>query len=184
MGLLTTFAQTADYYSSYYTTGDSTASGAAAATAAAAFLATFMFFMFFIVIIAYVLTAIFLMRIFAKAGVPAWIAWVPFYNTWKLLELGGQQGFWAILAIIPGVNIASQIFIYIAQYHIGKKFGKSGEFVLWAIFLPIVWFIWLAFDQSKWNDGTTAQAVVNPPTPPTPTPPTMTPPSATPPSVM
>jgi hypothetical protein len=42
--------------------------------------------------------------------------------------------------------------MYIAMYHIGKKLGKDGVFVLLAIFLPIVWLIWLAVDKSKWND--------------------------------
>jgi len=103
-------------------------------------------------IIAYILSAIFLSRIFKKAGVDGWIAWVPFYNTWKLLELGGQQGFWAVLAIVPIINYVAAVFMYIAMYHIGKKLGKDGTFVLLAIFVPIVWIIWLAVDKSKWND--------------------------------
>lgn len=101
---------------------------------------------------AYVIFSICLMKIFAKAGVKPWIAWVPFYNTWKLLEIGGQQGVWAVFTVIPLVNIVSSVFIYIAQYHVGKKLGKGGEFVLWALFFPIVWYIWLAFDKSKWHD--------------------------------
>ena len=118
-------------------------------------LAVIMFIWFFMLIFiaaTYVIVAVSLMKIFKKAGVPSWAAWVPFYNSWKLLEIGGQQGFWAVLAIIPIVNIASSIFILIAQYHIGKKLGKGSEFVLWAIFVPIVWFIWLAFDKSTWDD--------------------------------
>jgi hypothetical protein len=101
----------------------------------------------------YVFISICLMRIFAKAGVKPWVAWVPFYNSWKLLEIGGQQGFWAVLTIVPIVNIVAGVFILIAQYHVGKKLGKGGEFVLWAIFLPYVWYPWLAFDKSTWNDA-------------------------------
>lgn len=148
MSLLTTLAQSTYYYdNSYYSTTP------ADSAAAAALGVTFFMFFFLFAIAVYVFVAICLMRIFKKAGVPAWIAWVPFYNNWKLLEIGGQQGFWAVLAIIPVVNIVSAIFMYIAQYHIGKKLGKGGEFVLWAIFIPIVWYIWLAFDKSKWNDA-------------------------------
>lgn len=104
----------------------------------------------------YVIYALLMGQIFKKAGVPRWIAWVPFYNNWKLLELGGQQGFWAVLAIIPFVNIASAVFMYIAMYHIGLKLNKSGAFILWGIFLPIVWFAWLALDSSKWNEKKSA----------------------------
>lgn len=147
MGFLTTLAQSSYYYSEYSTSAD-----AADVTAALVVLSGLMFFFLLLTIGVYVFSAICLMRIFAKAGVPKWAAWVPFYNSWKLLEIGGQQGFWAVLAIIPIVNIVSSIFMYIAMYHIGKKLGKGGEFVLWAIFLPIVWLIWLAFDKSTWND--------------------------------
>jgi hypothetical protein len=108
--------------------------------------------------ISYAISAFLLGRIFKKAGVPQWIAWVPFYNTWKMLELGNQQGFWAVLALIPFVNIVSAIFTFIAMFHIGKKFGKEDWFVLLAIFLPLVWMIWLAFDDSKWQDKKIASA--------------------------
>lgn len=102
----------------------------------------------------YVATSIALMKIFKKAGVEnAWAAWVPVYNNWKLLEIGGQQGFWALLALIPLINIAAVVFMYIAMYNIGLKFGKEGAFILWAIFLPIVWLFILGFDKSVWNEN-------------------------------
>lgn len=101
---------------------------------------------------AYIFIAICMVKIFKKAGTDnTWAAWVPFYNHWKLLEIGGQPGYWAVLAIIPLVGIASVVFTFIAQYNIGKSLGKGGEFVLWAIFLPYVWFPWLAFDKSTWH---------------------------------
>lgn len=108
---------------------------------------------FLFAIVAYVVSALLLGRIFKKAGITSWIAWVPFYNNWKLLEIGGQQGFWAVLAIIPVVNIASSVFMLIAMYQIGLKLGKSSSFILWAIFLPLLWLIWLAFDASTWKDS-------------------------------
>ncbi len=153
MNTLTYLAQSY-YYESQYAEPyySSSSSSDAAAAAAAVFVLFFMTFMFFLWIGIYVVVALSLMKIFKKAGVPGWAAWVPFYNNWKLLEIGGQQGFWAVLAIIPIVNIASAVFMYIAMYHIGKKLGKGGEFVLWAIFIPLVWFIWLAVDKSKWHD--------------------------------
>lgn len=102
-------------------------------------------------IIAYIVQAIFLGMIFKKAGQPAWKAWIPIYNVWTLLQLGGQNGIWAVLALIPIVNIVSAVFMYIAMYYIGKKLGKSDLFVLWGIFLPFVWLIWLAVDRSTWQ---------------------------------
>ena len=114
-----------------------------------------------VALISYVITGVFLGYVFKKAGVASWIAWVPFYNSWKLLEIGGQPGFWAILTILPLINVASTVFILIAMYNIGLKFGKSGIFVFLAIYLPVVWLIWLAVDSSAWDNklGTPSKAV-------------------------
>lgn len=120
-------------------------------------LALFGLFLVFVLIFAlifYGISAFLLGRIFKKAGEPQWIAWVPVYNTWKILELGGQQGFWAILGFIPFVNIIALIYLYIAMYNIGKKLGKEDWFVLLAIFVPIIWMIWLGYDDSKWPKET------------------------------
>lgn len=138
-----------DYSNQLYTT---TTANPEATAAALAVTGGFILFALLILAVIYVVTAIFLGMIFKKAGVKPWVAWVPFYNTWKLLEIGGQQGFWAVLAIIPIVRYVSLVLTYIAMYHIGKKLGKDGAFVLLAIFLPIVWLIWLAVDKSKWSD--------------------------------
>jgi len=146
MTFLSTLAQ-------YTTTNTETISSAEGYAAIAAITAVSLGLIVFAGIIAYVVGAIFLSRVFKKAGVEGWIAWVPFYNSWKLLEIGGQQGFWAVLAIIPLVNYVSAVFTCISMYHIGKKLGKSGTFVLLGIFLPIVWVIWLGTDKSTWNDN-------------------------------
>lgn len=115
----------------------------------------------------YVISSYLLSRIFKKAGVKTSIAWIPIYNTWKILEMGDQKGFWAVLALIPPISIVSLVFNYIAMYHIGKKFGKEDWFVALAIFLPIVWVIILGFDKSQWNGGITAEAPTMAPVQPT-----------------
>lgn len=151
MNTLTTFAEY--YYNYTYTDYSPAANGAAIALGIG-----FAVFMLLFAAAIYVVSAIFLGKIFKKAGVPSWAAWVPFYNSWKLLEIGGQQGFWAVLAILPIVNIVSAIFMIIAMYHVGLKLGKDGAFVVLGIFLPIVWLIWLGVDKSKWNDKASATA--------------------------
>jgi len=119
---------------------------------------TIYLFVLFAVLASYAIYAFLLSRIFKKAGVAEWIAWVPFYNNWKMLEIGGQEGIWAVLALIPIVSIVSAVFIYIAQYQIGLKLGKEGWWVVLAIFVPIIWYAILAFDDSKWQDTKPANA--------------------------
>jgi hypothetical protein len=147
MNIFTQLAQTTYDYS--YTTTSSELDPTVAAAAAG----TFFVIWFLLLAGLYVVSAIFLGKILKKAGVPAWIAWVPFYNNWKLLEIGGQKGFWAVLTIVPIVQYVSIVFMFIAMYNIGLKLGKSGSFVLLAIFLPLVWMIWLAVDKSTWNES-------------------------------
>ena len=120
-------------------------------TAAYAVLGGLLLFMAIILVIAYVVLAFLLSRIFKKAGVEGWKAWVPIYNTWITYELGGQKGWWALIMLVPVVNLVASVFLYIAMHQIGRNFGKDDTFVLWAIFLPIVWYVWLAFDQSTWK---------------------------------
>jgi hypothetical protein len=140
-----TLAQT--YSDSYYYSYDSTYSS----DAGIAFMIAMLPILLWTILITYAITAIFLGLIFRKAGVPAWKAWVPVYSTWTLLKLGGQNGIWAVLGLIPVVNYVSAVFMYIAMYYIGKNLGKSGTFVLWAIFLSPVWLVWLAVDNSTWK---------------------------------
>lgn len=146
MNTLYTLAQSGLDYT--YSTGATRLDDETTAAVAGAF-----FFVFFIaLVVIYIITAIFLGKIFKKAGLASWPAWVPIYNTWKLLEIGGQPGFWAALGLITPINIVTTVFTYIAMYHVGKKLGKSGNFVLLAIFLPVVWVIWLATDKSVWDE--------------------------------
>lgn len=133
-------------------------------------LAFFGFYIVFLIII-YVVYAIFLGMIFKKAGVESWKAWVPVYNNWKMLEIGKQPGWWAILAFVPIVNIVAVVFTVIAMYHIGLSLQKEGWFVLLGIFIPIVWVIWLAVDKSTWEGqpAPSQQPPAAPPTAPQPT---------------
>jgi hypothetical protein len=137
-----------DYNYNY--TYDTSSADVATGAANVAFFGIFFLSALVFILACYAIGAFLLGRLFKKAGVPQWVAWVPVYNTWKLLELGGQQGFWAVLAFIPFLNIVAAIFLYLSMYEIGKKLGKEGWFVVLAIFVPIVWLIWLGFDDSKW----------------------------------
>jgi hypothetical protein len=110
-----------------------------------------------IAVIAYIFVAIFMGKIFVKAGVPSWKAWVPFLSTWKFFEIGGQTGALSLLILIPYVgSIPVAVLSYIAAYNIGLKLGKSGSWVAMYIFLAPVWLILLGSDHNPWNDAVAA----------------------------
>lgn len=130
----------------------SSASSADAALAGGIFLVTILVTLVFIIIF-YVIYSIFLGMVFKKAGIEAWKAWVPIYNNWVLLEMGGQKGWIALLTLIPGGSLVTAVFMYIAMYHIAIAFGKDAMlFIILAIFAPIIWVIWLGVDKTAvWN---------------------------------
>lgn len=114
-------------------------------------------------LISYLIISFAMSKIFKKAGIPTWQAWVPILNTWRLLELGDQIGYLSLITVLttiifpfsPFTGMALFAVLYtfmlIAMYVIGKKLGKVDWFILLAIFLPVVWMYWLGFDKSKWQ---------------------------------
>ncbi|WP_157813895.1 MULTISPECIES: DUF5684 domain-containing protein [unclassified Microbacterium] len=107
---------------------------------------------FFVAVLVYVYHALTLMFIFRKAGLKAWPAWVPLFNVWRLLQLGGQKGWWVLVGLIPVVGtIVYLVFLIIAGINIQTALGKPGVFYLLAIFLTPVWYGILAWDSSTWQ---------------------------------
>lgn len=109
--------------------------------AAAAGIIVLVLFAFYFILLAaiYVLTALAFSRLFKKVGIEGWIAWVPVYNIWKWLELGGQSGLISLLIFVPGASIVTLVFILIGSYRIGTAFGKGGEWTVLAYFISPLW---------------------------------------------
>ena len=96
-------------------------------------------FIFVVLVGTYVLMAATLMRFFRKVGIEPWIAWVPFYSTWKWLEVGGLKGSYALLSLIPYGSIATSVLLYIGMHRTGIAFRRDAGFLVLGIFLPFVW---------------------------------------------
>lgn len=122
-------------------------------TAAALALALVFVVVYLVLIVGvYALVAWMLSRVFKKAGVLPWKAWVPLFNYWVFFEMGGQLGWLALLSLIPGVNIVALVFGCIAAWHVGSAFQKPGVgWLLLYIFLPVIWIGIVAFDGSRWE---------------------------------
>jgi len=141
-------------HNSYYLTHYNT--GVVVASAISIYILILLFLSILLVI--YIFTGIVLGCVFKKAGIPRSAAWVPFYNNWKLFEMGSLHGALSLLVFIPFCGpIIYTILLYIAAYRTGLKFGKNDSFVLLAIFAYPIWLLILAFDKSTW-DGITANS--------------------------
>ena len=86
-------------------------------------------------------------KIFEKAGEPGWAAIIPFYNLYVLFKITWGNGWKFLLLLIPIANI---VFAIITMVKLAKAFGKSGGFAVGLIFLSIIFYCILAFDQSEY----------------------------------
>ncbi|HVS94994.1 MAG TPA: S26 family signal peptidase [Puia sp.] len=83
-------------------------------------------------------------KLFQKAGVPGWKAFVPFYNTWVMLQLAERPKHWVFWQIIPVAGWFISLGIYVEFV---KVYGK---FKLWehaaAALLPLIYFPVIGYD--------------------------------------
>ena len=84
-------------------------------------------------------------KLFAKAGVPSWKAYIPFYNTWVMQQITGRPKHWVFWQFIPVVGwfISPGIFIEFA-----KVFGQFslGQHTAASLVAP-VYFPYLAYKK-------------------------------------
>ncbi len=93
---------------------------------------------------------------FRKAGIPAWKALIPFYNTWCMVQKMGLKKYWFFLQFIPiaGQFITIWITIKFVEYFGRFGFWQHGATVLF----PFLYFPYLGFSKSEKFAG---QAVVD-----------------------
>jgi len=91
------------------------------------------------------------MKIFDALGVePKWAGWIPIYGQFKLLEAGGQSGWWIFVAFVPIVGeLVLFIVICIAIYNISTYLGQGGWWLAIWIFVPWAWLIYMAIQANR-----------------------------------
>jgi signal peptidase I len=85
-----------------------------------------------------------LAKLFEKAGAPTWAAYIPFYNTWVMLQLGDRPRHWMFWQLIPIVGWFVSMGIFVEFVKLYGKFGLH-EHALAAL-LPVLYFPYLGFD--------------------------------------
>jgi signal peptidase I len=84
-----------------------------------------------------------LTKLFEKAGVPAWKAFIPFYNTWIMETLAKRPRHWVFWQFIPVVGWFITPGIYIEFVKLYGKFS-IGSHILASLLAPL-YFPYLAF---------------------------------------
>lgn len=127
------------------------------------------FFVFFGVIMAisvaiYVFYSFCLARVFRKAGLTEWWAWVPFVQQYGMWKLTNRDELWLILLFVPYANYVAMVVIGL---DIAWSFRKSQGYGWGLGLLGIVFFPMLAFDDSTYIGPAPADAMPwNRPSPP------------------
>lgn len=123
------------------------------------FLGMLVIFLLFLAFLCYIFFAICLMKIAKKTETPRrWFAWIPVLNVILMLKIAQKPLWWFFLLLIPPINIAIMIVVWMAIAKAVKKPDWLGVLML----IPIANLIvpaYLAF--SKMENGETAK-VINP----------------------
>ena len=106
-------------------------------------------FIYTLLLSQFVLGHIGLSKLFEKAGIEAWKAYIPFLNAWEWIKLIEKPKYWMVLIILPIFNI----FTYLSMVvELIKGFNKRTlkEEVI-ALFFPGYYFFYIAREEDlKW----------------------------------
>lgn len=87
-----------------------------------------------------------LSKLFVKAGLEAWKAYVPVYNFYVLAKLLDKPSWWCLIMIVPGVNI---IMYGVYGFNVARAFNKpSNNDLLFASILPYIFFVKIGHDET------------------------------------
>jgi|LakMenEpi03Aug12_release.lakeMendotaPanAssembly.Ray.scaffolds.fasta_scaffold09888_5 signal peptidase I len=87
-----------------------------------------------------------LSKLFAKANIAAWKAFVPIYNFYELSKLLNKPWWWCLIMIVPGVNI---IMYGVYGFNTSRAFNKpANNDLILASVLPYIAFLKLGFDPT------------------------------------
>lgn len=85
-------------------------------------------------------------KLFTKAGVESWKAYIPFYNFYVLARLLDKPWWWCLIMVVPGVNI---IMYGVYGFNVARAFNKpSNQDLLFASLLPYLFFVKIGLDPT------------------------------------
>jgi signal peptidase I len=88
-----------------------------------------------------------LSKLFTKAGVEGWKAWIPVYNFYVLARLLDKPWWWCLIMIVPGVNI---LMYGVFGFNVARAFNRpSNQDLLFASILPYIFFVKTGLSKFK-----------------------------------
>lgn len=87
-------------------------------------------------------------RLFEKAGRAGWKILIPVYNIVVTCRIAGRPGWWAVLFLIPFVNLLPAVLVPI---DLAKSFGKGTGFGVGLILLGFIFYPVLALGDAEYQ---------------------------------
>lgn len=87
-------------------------------------------------------------KLFSKAGRPGWAAIVPIYNAYVLFDIVYGKGIKFLLCLVPLLNIAVSIGLYV---RLAQVYGKGAGFGIAMLLFPYICLPILAFGNSEYQ---------------------------------
>lgn len=109
-----------------------------------------------------IVTIIGMWKLFEKAGYDGWKAIIPFYNSYILTEISGQNGWMFLLMFIPGVG--ALIWSIMVSLKLAPAFGKETGFAIGLILLAPIFYCILGFGDAQYQLTKAESASNNAPT--------------------
>jgi uncharacterized membrane protein YhaH (DUF805 family) len=97
----------------------------------------------------FIVTLVSWWRMFEKAGQSGWVGLVPFLNVFGVLKMAGKPFWWAVLFIIPVVQVVAYVVVSVS---VARSFGKSALFGLVMAIPPLTPFfvMSLGFGEARY----------------------------------
>ena len=99
-------------------------------------------------LIGYVIMCVGLMKMFEKAGVTGWYAFVPILNSYWVTKIATGNGWLFLLALIPCVG--SLIYCILLAVKLSPAFGCGVGTTIGLIFIPGIMYLVLGFGSAQY----------------------------------
>jgi len=137
----------------------------------------FLFIILGIITVLAILEIVGMWKVFKKAGKNGWEAIVPYYNIWILNEISGCKWWVFLIAIASSLisfnisydlnetssitysplefigSIANVFAMFMINYNISKKFGKSYGYAIGLTLIPFIFYPMLGFGNNHFDNN-------------------------------
>lgn len=87
-------------------------------------------------------------KVYAKAGVPGWLALIPIVNVFGLLQVVRRPLWWFFLLLVPIVNL---VVLVVVLWDLAKAFGRGLGMALVLLFLTPIGYLVLGFGSAEYQ---------------------------------